>query len=232
MYYQGQPDGWVCCLGLLAGLLVMAVLVTALARSRARAWREDLERLRGLRDAAHRELSELRDGDIVRVTGKVEPDERAVRAPLTGRSCVAYRVDVVASPARRLVQESGAASFWLVAGAERLLVEGGGAVLLPFEDHYEPGGPSDPLAAPTVALLERHGEAPRTEDGLTRRLELYECVVREGDWVDVKGRVRLDRAHAGSEDVGYRSAPEVRARIVAADEDELVIAKRRLPPML
>jgi hypothetical protein len=161
---------------------------------------------RALRKAARYDVASFPNGADGRITGQIEPFEgKVLRAPLSGRACVAYavRVEEHKREAGRggtweaIVRDFDAVSFVVADGTGRALVRAAGSWPSPIMD---PVGGTGLLSGPTPELeelLRAHGESSQ---GLVFRKQIraYEGVLVVGMRVAVlgKGRRGDDRPEA------------------------------------
>jgi len=181
--------------------------------------------------ARHRRvpIEEATDG-VVHVAGVVRPAGDVVRAPATGRSCVAFQLVVrepsrgvyvnvlIASDARPFVltDDSGEAMVDLIGGPFRLIGDQRGTMWCTAEaDTPEMQVLRELLdiaTVPTTTLL-----------GFAKRLRYREVVLLEGDDVSVVGRGERVVAVQG-ERLGYRDLPS-RLVMRGAPDEPLIIGR-------
>lgn len=164
------------------------------------------------------------EGDHVRVTGTVRPLERTLVAPLTGRTCVAYRSRAsVHSVQPRGVYRSPTSQpdamllvpFLLESGGEYVLVDG---------DHALFDVPATRL---TAADRERQQEfivlhGFRAHDGIGAGFK--EVLIEPGMQVSVVGVVMRDVALAPpSEEHTFREGPAPTIRLMGSRDHPLAI---------
>lgn len=194
------------------------------------------ERWQHRHDAPHRmrrlprtQMRDVTSGAVVRLVGRVEVDEGAplLRAPLSGRPCVAYRVEVthrVQNEGRPILAEDGGQmAFTLRDDSGRAQIEASSG---------RPWLASKQLTAsdrvPPEVLREFVRLHRRTSEGPD--LRFTEGVLAVGARVAVMGRVRLDPARAGEGSAsGYREGGG--HPIVEADDEEGVLVSN-LPLVL
>jgi hypothetical protein len=80
---------------------------------------------RALRAVPSRPLTELKDGQVGKIIGTVEPDGELLQAPFSGRACTYYLAIIEQRAAgrwRELARKEGGQDFYLVNGSARALV--------------------------------------------------------------------------------------------------------------
>jgi len=188
---------------------------------------------RALRAAARVSVAEARDGQLIKIVGRLrsDPAARRLAAPLTGRAC-AYHETVVeerrssgkSSHWRTLIREVDfAGSFFVDDGSGQALVEvASPRVVLVTDAHFRSGTFND-AAQELENFLTRHGES---SEGwvFNRPLRYSEGALEEGEEVAVFGRCVLepdpDPSGAG---VGYRERA-MRVKIMSPLNGELLIS--------
>lgn len=183
------------------------------------AWRyfsSDRWRLsQALKKAARVPLARVRDGDVVRVTGRARTaHEEPFGAPLTGRACLACEVEVEeyvktgrSGKWKTIIHETDhVESFWLVERKDRALVQCAHASLVLDRDAKVRSGVLNEPDEILIAYLANHGEA---HQGLVfnRNLRYREGIVEPGEEVTVLAVARNepDPDPAAAPEDGYRS---------------------------
>jgi hypothetical protein len=170
---------------------------------------------RALRRAKRVPIHTFPEDTAGRIVGEIEAFEgKSVKAPLSGRSCVAYavRVEEYQSEGRRgsweaIVQDFDAVNFTVSDGTGRALVRAAGSWPSPIMDRVGGTGIFSAAAPALDALLQAHGQSSR---GLlfNKRLRAYEGVLEVGMRVAVLGIGRRSKDPSdGASGGGYRVGP-------------------------
>lgn len=214
-------------------LLVVAVVLVALVLSW---WFSEAAKIRrALRAARRVPIAEVREGEVVRVTGRVRGVSELLRAPLSGRPCVFFEVTVEEYRSSgksgrwvRILREQEAMDFLVEDGTGKALVRADGMRVLAQRDHEQSSGTFNDATPELEAFLARHGEKS-TGWIFNRRLRYREGIFEPGETVTVLGEAHWeqdpDPETAGT---GYRDVPKrlvLRPRpqgpVIASDEPGL-----------
>jgi hypothetical protein len=177
-------------------------------------------------------IREMRDG-LVRVTGQVRSHGALLRAPVSGRPCVAFHV-LVEERVPFQSQDSGwtvlldlqdACPFSIVDDSDQATVDTSGPMELALEGLRGPMPRLDPANRAQLErvkrLLESRGFSLRTLFGFPRTFLYEETIVAEGEKISVDGlgihEVTLD---------GQRGGPRDPVHVVlrGTEEEPLVIS--------
>lgn len=155
--------------------------------------------LRELQSGARRTCGSLRHGEIAAVVGRVEEGDRALTAPLSGRTCVAWEVSVWCPTAARTFHRHAYfgdhVPFALRDATGRARVEVAAVRSYGVVDHEERAGRSSPTRDAAKALLEERGlGALLAQQG---SLILKESVLSAGETAVVVGTVHAPEADGG-----------------------------------
>jgi hypothetical protein len=111
---------------------------------------------RALRRVKAWPIRELPEGVFGRVIGTARPVDLPLIAPISGRACVWYRVDV-SGQGIATIRESRAVPFALEDSSGRVVVDSSGADLAIPRDHYSVSGTWQDASPAQEAFLARHG---------------------------------------------------------------------------
>lgn len=170
--------------------------------------REDVDDVSDMRSVALVRISDARDEEMVRVTGRVVPDEgELATAPVSGRPCVAFQLWVTAgwSLGRdRIIERDFCFSFFVDDGSGRARIAERPAVWA-LATRVEGMGGGDEVPATLAAWLEENHASDEWRS--LRRLRWREARIEPGDEVAVVGI-----AHVGIDVHGdaatYRDVPK------------------------
>jgi hypothetical protein len=205
----------------------LLALVAALATG---SWRERARLARQLREAPRVDIGALAEGAPARIIGAVVADE-TLRAPFTGRPCVAYVAEVDEYVSRgkshrweSRIHEVRHLPFVVDDGTGRALVDPGQAKLLVEIDTTTRSGAFDDATEVERAFLDRHGMNSKGWF-FNRRLRYREGVIEPGERVAVLGRgVREPDPDAVASVTGYRDALPTRVRMSGSPEHPLLVS--------
>src|SRR4051812_17742378 len=185
----------------------MAILFAIIALSGATLaagwyWREPVRRARRALDRAkNTPIANLRQDELVKITGVIAPHEAMLTSPLENQPCIGYttRIDTVWDEGRGSVLRSTGAASFTVTDETGTAVVAAPVFIVPPRDWtsqlapawmYRRGQPDDPPPLSPIA-----GEMTRYR----------EVLLRPGDRVSVLGRATLEVDSAGR--VSLRAPP-------------------------
>ncbi len=209
-------------------MLVVVLLVFAAVNHFSR----DERLKRQLRAAESVPIGQVNRDSVVKISGQVKQLDRLLEAPLTGRSCVFYRVLVEEriqsgknSRWRTLIDEYEATDFLVTdaTAVARINVAGADPVLV-LDAHFTSGTWND--AEPALErYLARFGEKSTGLLGFNRKIRYREAVLEPGEGVAVLGAatMELDPDSAGHAGGGYRARPE-RPVLARPEEGSLLLS--------
>ena len=210
--------------GVLAVVIVTVVLIVMAARDADRKRAE-----RALRSAPRATVATLTEGTTARLAGVVTSDG-TLKAPLTGRACVAYVVVLEERVGKRgwvrRLHEVRGVPFTLDDGTGRALIDPAQSTMLLEMDASQRSGAFDDATPVEEAFLARHG---LTSTGwfLNKTLRYTEGVIEPGERVAVLGRgVREPDPEALPRDALYRSALPTLINIGGTPEHPIVVSDR------
>jgi hypothetical protein len=181
---------------------------------------------RRLRAAAPSEISELREDLHCRIAGTVRVlDRSTLLAPLSGVTCVAYLLEVIATDragdVHLLIYDKKAVPFVLAHEGHHALVDPQHSQLLVSVAHelrVRDGFPADPRPR---EVLERYQARPSW--GSTRAIRYREWVVEPGQSVSIAGVGRREVDPHAVVERGYRDHARQRLRFVGSEQLPLLV---------
>lgn len=186
---------------------------------------------RTLRSARSTPFHDVREGERVKVTGRVLRSDRALLAPVSKRSCVAWqvRVDELRHRGRSrhwetIIEEHDGVDFALDEGSAVARVEVGRSghhaqLALGFDHHTRAGLMTD-ASEELRAFLQSRGFEATGMLGFNRSFRYSEGVIEEGERIAVLGVGRWEVDPSVQPSGGYREAG--RRLIVGAPPGELL----------
>lgn len=199
-----------CAIGFVSGAAIVAHGIVR--------WREARGPRRDPRATAASDrwpIAELPEHTPCRVIGEVAPTARAVIAPLSGRSCVYYRVrvsELIARPGigarhlrdwRPLIDEQRGVGFVLDDGSGRIAIDPADAAIeLTTATRRDTTGAD--LGRDEAALLRRHRVSPLDGLGQPRRLRFEQVAIEIGQSVAATGCCARDAADSTTDLWGLR----------------------------
>jgi hypothetical protein len=163
-------------------------------------------------------------GEVVRIVGRIAARRELLRAPLSGRPCVAWRlvIELFGSASwRPCASDDGSSDFEIVDDSGVALVETARFEASIEGDHRVETSSFEPATPELFALLEKHGLSGPDRFGVPRSYRFVEGVLEVGDTIAVFGRARWDRdpdarPSAGG---GYREVQAPRLLMIEAPGD-------------
>jgi hypothetical protein len=168
-------------------------------------------------------LDQVADGTRVKITGRIDAGERPLTAPISGRSCTAWSVEVRDWPSwAKIAVDQQMQEFVIRDGSNRpALVRASRArVLFHIDASSWPAQPTEPI----LALLRRLGLKSGGYFGspLTYRpYRYYEGALESGETITVVGLARLDVDPSGA--TGSYREPAMRVVFTGARKTPLWI---------
>lgn len=175
---------------------------------------------RALREAQQLPIREVRDGQVVKVCGRLRYVGEPLVAPLSGRRCGAWRVEVDEYQSRgkggswhNVITETEAGDIELDDGTGTARVSALGAQLVVVKDaHYSSGTFNDPTPV-LERYLAKHGQEATGMLGFNKGFRYREGALEEGEEVAVLGVARWQH-HPRAEARGARGYRELPRRLV------------------
>jgi hypothetical protein len=162
-------------------------------------------------------ITSIRDGEHVKVRGRVIPAGELLRAPLTGRPCVAYHLEVSHDdqfPETRIgpavIEERKAQDFRIADQTGQAVVLVADAKIELVKDRKEIQDLFHDASPELRALLTRHKEPlTSTVMEINRAFCAREGILAEGELVIVEGwaQYRIGELDGNLQTGGYRDAP-------------------------
>lgn len=170
-------------------------------------------------------VRDARDGELVKLIGRVHLHGAPLTSPIAHRPCVAYWTEIQSLRGRNgwmpYVTECGASDFWLEDTTGRALVLAGDAVIWLRDDAAMMDAPFEGDLPPALrALLDRHGKSGKSLLGVQLTLRVIEGVLTDGEQGAAYGLPRMEGAaeRVATEGQGYRGAQQ---RLVLAQTPEV-----------
>lgn len=183
--------------------------------------------LRAMRAAPRRAIAEVADGEVARLVGRVVPRTTLV-APLTGRPCTYWRVEIDRLVQRRrstrwqrLGTAAEGATFALDDAGGRAIVDPRAAQLVVVLDTTTRSGTFDDATPIEEALLARLGEASRGVV-FNHTVRYREGVLEAGEQIAVVGRCQRE-VDPDSPGGGFRDVVATRVQVGATETGDLLI---------
>lgn len=159
---------------------------------------DDAQTRRALKSVRVREIREIQEGMIVRVTGRLRPVGDLLAAPLTGRHC-AYSQVIVEERRSNGKSSSWHEVFREVEAIDFQVEDGTGVVHVRMDesrvaitrDAHTASGTFDDATDAEKALLARHGQESTGLIGFNRALRYAEGALEVGEEVTVLGQVSV-----------------------------------------
>lgn len=184
---------------------------------------------RRLRGAKRVDIASVRDGQLVKISGRLELYAPALQAPLTGRPCAFFETLLEEYSGgkhkrwRVRVRESDAREFLVVDGTGKALIETASLRVAVVRDGHRRSGFLNDATPELEAYLARHGLTSVGLLGFNRELRVREGVLEPGEEVTVFGRARWEMVPTATDAGNYRGGAK-RLVIEAPGDGEPTIA--------
>jgi hypothetical protein len=160
---------------------------------------EDVKIRRALKSTPTRAIATLQEGEVVRVTGRLRPAGDLLQAPLTGRPCAYYHVEVHESQKRgkssswvEIARELQRLDFEVVDSTGTALVRMDASQVLITRDAHSRSGLFDDATEAERAFLARCCQESTGFLGFNRALRYQEGVLEPDEMVTVLGQVTVE----------------------------------------
>jgi len=160
--------------------------------------------IRKLKKSANQKIANVTDGEIARITGKVELIAEPLTAPLSGRSCVFYHVLVEQRVStgksvrwKTLIEEEVAGEFGIRDDDYCARIEGGNMKSYIVDDRKFTSGYMNDASEDLLQYLRRHGYDSENFLGLNKTIRYREGILEEGETIAVLGKCRWQSAESG-----------------------------------
>jgi hypothetical protein len=155
---------------------------------------------RRLRKATPRSMSEIMNGEIVRISGNVELPGKILTAPLSGRKCSYYHVHVERKRSSGkshhwvdLVNEEAFGDVVIREGNQYAIISTANVKSYVLQDRHYSSGFLNDAAGHLKYFLEQKGIDTLNWLGLNKTLRYKEGILEQGETVTVAGRARWIR---------------------------------------
>jgi hypothetical protein len=209
----------------LAGLLQVGLVLTAVFLAVRSWWRAGYEHrvVRAMRAKLPCDVGSIRDGELVKVVGVIEPPDQPLIAPLSGRACVYYEVIAETNYShdnKTLAWESSGRDFVLrdSSGQIQVHLEGARVVVAP-DNQWQYAEEPEPAQR---ALLERAGVSIKHPLVGWTPTRFSEGVFEPGEEVAVCGVARREAGFEG--DGPYRGGGMPTLSLCATRRSPLLIS--------
>lgn len=177
-------------------------------------------------------IAELPENTPGRLVGKVQRLDAILRAPLSGRACVMYRVIVEHLPQRqvspsgmRIIDDQVAVPFALVDDSGQAFIDPTDTKFLVDVDANEFSGMFDPASKLETEFLALHGISS-TAEGFNKALHFRESVLTLGEAITVVGIGVREPDPAVATTDPYRRGPGQRLRLTGSAEAPLLVTDK------
>jgi hypothetical protein len=155
-------------------------------------------------------IHDARDGEMVKIVGKLRSVGAPLRGPLSGRACSYYKLTVTQNPtgntSRLVLSEEERRDFILEDPTGRALIRVSRAGIFAKRDLAERSGIMRDPTPEMLVILQRHSEKPRGSF-FNRHLKYEEAVLDLVEDVAVHGLGRWEPDPGGEAPASYREAP-------------------------
>jgi len=192
-------------------------------------WNSEAERTkRALRHVAIRPIQSLREGEVLRVQGKLlYLDPAPLESPISQRRCALYRVVVDVKKGKNstetVIDESEGRSFLLQDETGTARIQLSDYKLAIDQDHHQTSGTFDDPPSHVIDFLQARGQTHTGLFGMNLSMTYNEGVLEQGEIVTVLGRVRFEHIDDSAQAAGYRDRPR-RAVLISPDDSPMLIS--------
>ncbi len=155
--------------------------------------------IRKIRGVAITRVADAKDGEWVRLVGTVQAGTRTLSAPLSGRACGYFDVQVQvrvsrgkSSHWRSLFHEIESVDFVLDDGSGQAQIQTQHFSCAVVRDHHRTSGTFNDAGEDLIELLARHGHEPTNMLGMNKTMRYDEGVLEPGEQIAVIGRARWE----------------------------------------
>lgn len=219
-------------LWMLIGLTLTSFIMFGVGRAVERYKSPTRRRLRSMQQLKLWPIAELPENTPGRLVGKVQRLDTILRAPISGRACVMYRVTVEHLPQRhvspsgmRIIDDQVAVPFALVDDSGQAFIDPTDTKFLVDVDANEFSGMFDPASTLETEFLALHGISS-TADGFNKSLHYRESVLALGEAITVVGTGVREPDPAVASTDPYRRGPGQRLRLTGSADEPLLVTDR------
>jgi hypothetical protein len=169
-------------------------------------------------------IGELPEDTVGRVVGTVRAVGGTLKAPLTGRACVCYRVTADDPTGQTAIRDQRGLPFALEDSSGRALVDPDGAALDRRAAYDSSSSSTRGLTRPELDFLEANG-APSRDWIFGRELTLREEIVEDGETICVAGAGVREADPDAAVGEGYRNALATRVRLASSPRFQILITE-------
>lgn len=159
---------------------------------------------RRLRRSGRVPIKNFPDGGMAKIVGRLDYAGKPLKAPLTGRRCAQYVVEVEeqgdSGEWHRLTKEEDRRDFFLDDGTGEALVKLQGARIAVTKDRKYRSGPFKDATPLLEGFLSSHSQKSTGLLGFNKRLRYQEGVLRKGEDVAVYGVGRWEKDADGRQE--------------------------------
>lgn len=147
---------------------------------------------RKMKNTTVKNLSEIKTGEYVKISGIALPHERIVRSPLSKKKCLGYQIFVGREMSNyhedEYIKEELIQNFYLCQENRKILIIPNNATIDLKKETFGNSGLFKDADSNMAAFLKRH-QTKSTSFGFNKSLEFKEGILEEGDRLTVIGKV-------------------------------------------
>ncbi len=192
-------------------------------------WFSEAEKTkRAIRSTPKKPIRYVREGEVVKIVGRIKYLAKPMQAPLTGRLCAYFEARALErhgkNSYREVAMEKGGVEFLVDDGTGHAVVD---PLMLRAAVVHDNRANSGFLREPDARMetfLSKHGQVPTSAFGFNKRMVYKEGVFEQGETIAIVGMGRFeDDPDETATTAGYRLRPK-RLRIIAPQEGFILIS--------
>ncbi|MEO9531844.1 MAG: hypothetical protein ABJG68_11310 [Crocinitomicaceae bacterium] len=149
---------------------------------------------RKLKKTKAKKLSEIKNGEYVKIHGIVKPHEKLMTSPLGKKRCIGYQVEVGREMSDyhegQYINEEIIQNFYLVEGNQKILINPRRAKIALKKEVIGNSGLLKDVDSNMADFLKRH-QTKAKSFGFNKSLEFKEGTLQEGQKLTIVGKVSL-----------------------------------------
>jgi len=181
-------------------------------------------------------ISSLQENQLAKIIGKAKPIKEVLKAPLSGRKCVYYRIKVEQKTGgknqhwKTIINDEIAPNFLIESYSGKVLIKMTNFKGYFVEDVLFKSGHFNDATHKLEHYLEVHGKKSLNIWGLNKTLRYKEAIVEVGEKVAVMGTVKYENIEKYGLTDSYSKIPVLQSiaknKLIICDDPKALIEKR------
>lgn len=150
--------------------------------------------LRNLKKSKSKSVSNIQSGKYEKIIGKALYVKETMTAPLSGRTCVFYHVEVTQKRGKNwhtIIKDQKIAPFFMDCNGEMVLIKADGSpktqVIILDQDHKSSSGFLNDATIRLENYLKAYGKQSTNFLGMNKAIKYYEGIIEPNEKIVVKG---------------------------------------------